>query len=470
MQSPHPTGNGLAAGLALLLTAACASYTPAPIDPARLPIEYAQRHLDDPALRAFVSAFAGSDRADWPPPTLDLESLQAIALWRRPELRTARARLAQAAAAAGLAGELPNPRLGIGPGLVANPGGQTPWLLTAALAIPLQLAGQRDARVEAAAGAVAAARIAVLQADQAVRADVARRAFAAAVAQQQHELARQLLQLRRQAEAQAQQRATAGAADAIEVAAATTAVCRAELALAASRSGAEVARTELAAALGMPTAALARLPLQLPASELPVLADAAAAQLADTAVRQRLDVTAALCSYVGAEAQLRLQVARQWPEFEIGPGYEYDQGLHKYRLDVGITLPLLHGNGAAIEQAAADRAAAAADFEAVQTAAIADTALALQQFAQQRRQLAAAQQLADAAAATVAMARQQAALGAGDRGIVIAARIDEVEARAQLSQQQQRAREAWLQLELALQQPVGPGLLAWQHATPAEQP
>ncbi|MBL8729414.1 MAG: TolC family protein, partial [Planctomycetes bacterium] len=136
----------------------------------------------------------------------------------------------------------------------------------------------------------------------------------------------------------------------------------------------------------------------------------------------------------------------------------------------GFTLPLFHGNGAQIEHATAARAAAAAVVEATQTRAITDAAAALDQFARQRRELAAATALAASTAAALAMARQRADLGADDQGAVIAAAIDDLDARTALLQQQHGARSAWLRLELALQQPVGEGLLAWQCAVPEMAP
>jgi hypothetical protein len=53
---------------------------------------------------------------------------------------------------------------------------------------------------------------------------------------------------------------------------------------------------------------------------------------------------------------------------------------------------------------------------------------------------------------------------------VALAQVDAVEARASIAQQEYALRIAWLRLEQALQQPVGPGLLAWDHAVPEVRP
>lgn len=454
----------------LALVCACVSYEPAPIDVDRLPQAYAERRLDEPGVRRFVGAFLGAEPAAWPPAALDLGQLQAVALLHRPELRAARLQLAQAQAAHEVAAELPNPRVALGPGLVANPGDQTRWLATVGLAFPLDLFGQRSARAEAAASEVAAARIAVARADIAIRADVVERAFAVDLQRQIVAAAGELAALRQRAVALVVKRVDHGAADAGEAALARSAAQRAMTARLVAAREVEMGQTALASALGLPPAAIVDRALSLPVVEIPDLDAATRRQLTEAAVRQRLDVADALCVYARREAELRLEVARQWPDLEIGPGYEYDQGLHKFRFDLGFTLPLFHANDAAIGKAKADRAAAAAMVEAVQTQAINEIEAAARQFARQSGELAAARELVATTAAAVATAQRRAEFGADDESVVIAARIDAVEADVLLVQARHAARVAWLRLEQAVQHPIGPGLLHWQRAAPQEEP
>jgi outer membrane protein TolC len=450
----------------LLIASACASYEPAPVDLARLPQAYAARRLDEPGLREFVTAFTGSDQAAWPPPALELPQLIAIGLFHRPELPLARAQLAQAGATHEIAAQLPNPKLAVGPGVVANPGDASRWLATVGLAFPLELGGKRDARMQAAASALAAARLEVARADQTIRAEVVERAFTLELRQHLAAWAQETAALHQQAALLVDKRAAVGAADAGEVAVARGAARRAVLAAAAADREADAAALALAAAVGVPATTLVGQPLSLPAAAVPPVDGEARRQLDDAAVMRRLDIAAALCSYAGSEAGLRLEVARQWPDVELGPGYEYDQGLHKFRLDVGITLPLFHGNGAAIERARAERTAAAVAVEAAQSRAITELAAAWQQLDRQQNELAAARELADAAITAAGMAQRRANSGADDALAVTRAQLDAVEARATLAQQEYALRIDWLRLEQALQQPVGSGLLAWRLAVP----
>jgi outer membrane protein TolC len=84
----------------------------------------------------------------------------------------------------------------------------------------------------------------------------------------------------------------------------------------------------------------------------------------------------ALAEYAAAEADLRLAVAGQYPDLDLGPGFIWDQGVDRWTL--ALTLPNLLGfrNRAPIDEANAARAAAAARVGEVQDALLADVELA----------------------------------------------------------------------------------------------
>ncbi len=298
-------------------------------------------------------------------------------------------------------------------------------------------------------------------------ADVAERAFADALQQQFATLAAERTALLDEALAIAQRRAARGAADAAECAAARSAAHAAGLERAAAERERADARQALAQALGLPVPELRSPPFALP-GELPFVG--AAEVRATAASLAHLEVAAALAEYQRREGELRLAVAAQWPDLELGPGYEYDQGLQKFRLDLGFTLPLFHGAGAAIEAAKAARTHAAAAVAAAQIRAHDDAFAASSRLAAMPRELAAAQELVDDAAARVADVDRRVARGSADRRDAIAARLDDVAARKAFAQLQHDARRAWLACELTAQQPVGTGLLAWQHNDPEGSP
>jgi outer membrane protein TolC len=85
----------------------------------------------------------------------------------------------------------------------------------------------------------------------------------------------------------------------------------------------------------------------------------------------------ALANYAVSESDLRLEVARQYPDLELGPGFIWDQGVHRWTL--ALALPNLLGfrNRAAIAEAEAARAAAGARVAETQESLLAEVSMAV---------------------------------------------------------------------------------------------
>jgi len=87
------------------------------------------------------------------------------------------------------------------------------------------------------------------------------------------------------------------------------------------------------------------------------------------AVTNRADVLGALAEYAASESALQVQIARQYPDIHLRPGYEYDQTKNKWQLGVSFDLPILIQNQGPIAEAMAKREEIAAKFNAVQAKA-----------------------------------------------------------------------------------------------------
>jgi outer membrane protein TolC len=132
----------------------------------------------------------------------------------------------------------------------------------------------------------------------------------------------------------------------------------------ADRATAE-AKTQVAAALGMPTRAVEGASISLADFEHKPSANGIGSARHD-ALTHRTDILAALADYAATEAALRLEIAKQYPDVHLGPGYSFDQGVNKWTVGLGFTLPVLNQNRGAIAEATAARAEAAAKFLALQ--------------------------------------------------------------------------------------------------------
>jgi outer membrane protein TolC len=130
----------------------------------------------------------------------------------------------------------------------------------------------------------------------------------------------------------------------------------------------------LAEALGLGEAALDDVELNFDFSQNDAekLTTAAARQVA---LRSRADILAALADHAAAEADLQLQVAKQYPDLHLGPGYAWNSGNvgdNQWSLGVTLELPILDQNQGPIAEAAARRKLAAAKFVELQSQVISE--------------------------------------------------------------------------------------------------
>ena len=175
------------------------------------------------------------------------------------------------------------------------------------------------------------------------------------------------------------------------------------------------------------------------------------------AVLNRLDVRRSLAQYAAAEAGLRLEIAKQYPDINIGPGYTYEERNSFFTVGFSTTVPLFNRNQGPIGEAEARRQEAAAAFLEKQTQVIAKSERALAVYTAALKELAEAQSLRKLQETQLQIMQQAIRSGADDR-----LNLDKVEiqrwvlARARLDALA-RAQGALGGLEDAVQRPLDPG-------------
>jgi outer membrane protein, heavy metal efflux system len=358
------------AGVLVLGLVACARYVPQPIDPAAHPAAYQARRLDDTAVVAWVGRYTAAPVGGrWTDRQLALAALRfrAELVRARAEWRTALAgeRSAGVRPAPGAQGDLER--------AVAGSEGPSPWVVSLAGVVPVELGGKRGARIQRARARTAVAeadlRLAAWRIVQRTRVATAALAFAeAALEQGQREVAAlrevQVLERGRYREA---------AVTSAELARTAAELQAALVEVSAARSGALGARAELAGTLALPAPALDSIRVAPAASAGCPLGPAAGGDsLATLALTRRPELARALAEYGVAEADVRLEVARQRPDLELGPGFIFDQGVKRWTL--GLALPNLLGfrNRAPIAEAEAARRAAAERVAEAQDSVLAE--------------------------------------------------------------------------------------------------
>ncbi len=375
--------------LVILGMAGCAPvqrYHPAPIAPAETAASLRARNVLAPRVKKFIQENLGHEVSPWPPKAWNLKMLTLAAFYFSPMLEKARAQLSAAQAGIVAAGARPNPSLSLQPGI------PSPYLFGLQFLVPVVTAGKRKIRVEQAKDLTLEARLSLAEAAWKVRSRVRKALAGYFLATRQLSLLRLQQRLETRRLALLEQRLAAGDLSRPAVDRARLLLLNTRVALEAARGRVPVARTALAAAVGVPVSGLERIKLAWPGFDHPPGAALISRKLIQRdAVLNRLDVRRALAAYAASEADLQLQIAKQHPNFQIGPGYQFEESHNYFTLGYSVTLPVFNRNQGPIAEAEARRREAAAAFEATQARVIAEGEEALARYRAAMRVLAGTQ-------------------------------------------------------------------------------
>jgi outer membrane protein TolC len=388
----------------------------------------------------------------WPLKTWDLQTLSLAALYFNPALEAARARAAGAEAALVTAGARPNPSLSIAPGI------PTPYLLTLDFAFPIETAGKRAHRIHVARSLDQAARFDLADSAWTVHSGVRIALLNYLLASRSLESFRSEEKVREDQLNILEQIFSVG-----EIPRQSVDLARIELSkvhMAISMAGGQVRETKaaLAATVGLSVSALQLVDFSWPNLDAPPsAASLSPGEIQRDAVLNRLDLRRSLAQYAAAEAALQLEIAKQYPDINIGPGYTYEEKHSFFTVGFSTTVPLFNRNQGPIAEAEARRKEAAAAFLESQAQIIAKSERALSVYAAALEELAEAASLRKLQETQLQIMRQTIHAGADNR-----LSLDNVEiqswvlARAQLDALA-RAQRALGELEDAVQRPLDPG-------------
>ncbi len=352
--------------LLALLCSGCVGFKAKPLDAQRSAASLQGRTLQDEGLRRFVaenSGRMGVKGTGW-----GLGKLTLAALWLHPDLAVARAEVAAAEAAGVTAGERPNPTVSWSPFYNSSSSGISPWILGFGLDVPIETAGKRRWRREEATHRTEAARLRLAETAWELRGGVRKALLAAHAAEQSLAVLQGQEKLQAETVRLLDLQRDAGESSPFQATQARIALTQSQLALHDARRQAAVARAQLAEAVGVPVAALADVKLDF--TELTAARDVSLAKAKRIALTNRTDILAALADYAAAESGLRIEIAKQYPDLHLNPGYEFDQDDNKWGLGFTVELPVLNRNRGRIAEAEAAREVAATKFLQVQTKAL----------------------------------------------------------------------------------------------------
>jgi outer membrane protein, heavy metal efflux system len=445
---------GIASLCGVFLLAGCAvqRYRPTPLIASATASGFESRNLADLGLRSFEEQNLGHPVSPWPPKTWDLQTLSLAALYFNPALDSARARVAATEAALITAGARPNPSLSMAPGV------PTPYLLTLDFAFPIETAGKRRHRTQVARSL-----------DQAARFDLADSAWTihsgVRIALLNYVLASRSLESFRSEEKVHEDQVnilgqvfSAGEIPRQSVDLARIELSKTHMAISMAEGHVRETKAALAAAVGLPVAALQSVDFSWPNLYMPPTAESLSpGEIQHGAVLNRLDLRRSLAQYAAAEAALQLEIAKQYPDINIGPGYTYEEKHSFFTVGFSTTVPLFNRNRGPIAEAEARREEAAAAFLERQAQIIAQSERALALYTAALKEQAEAESLRKLQETQLQIMEQTIRAGADNRLSLDSVEIQSwVLARAQLDALA-RAQRALSELEDAVQRPLDPG-------------
>ena len=426
-------------------------------------MEFQGRTLAEPGLKAFLESNLHREAGTWPMESWDFTNLSLAAFYFNPDLDVARAKWAGARAGKVTARERPNPTLSVLPAYSSSVSIPSPWLVTPALDIPIETARKRGYRIAEATNLSEAARLNLASVAWQVRSRVRRSLLDLDAARQMKTLLQALQGIHTENVNLLQGQYSAGAISAFELTQARLASDSARLALRDAEGQSADARVQLADAIGVPVTALDESRLSFASLDrLPE--DVAPVEARRQALLNRTDILSALADYAASESALRLEIARQYPDVHLNPGYEFDQGNSKWSLGLTVTLPVLNQNKGAIREAEAKRAELAATFDALQARVLSEIDRALAAYGVARQKKADTDSMLSDLQKQEKTSQQMLEAGEISRSELAALRLQLSAISLARLDALAKAQQALGQLEDALQSPLGLPASTWEDA------
>jgi outer membrane protein, heavy metal efflux system len=365
--------------LGIIFLAGCTTYHPRPISPEKIADSFDARSLTNQDLHAFLETNHVS--GEWPRQSWDVNALALVAFYYQPTFAEARAQWTAIQASVITAGQRPNPSVTFTPAYDNQiPNNPTPWIIPVTLDIPIETAGKRGKRIAEAKELSDAARWDFISAAWQTRSQVRTSLLNYYQARENQTL------LSRQEMAQSnvvrllEGQVSAGSASDYDLTQARVALETTQLSVQDGLGALNQARAALAAALGVRLHALDGVNFSFTEmNRFPQ--DLTKPEVRRQALFNRADVRGALADYAASQSALQLEIANQYPDIHLGPGYAYNSGNagdNQFSLGVTMEIPVLNHNEGPVAEAEAKRTQAAAHFLGVQAAALSqiDSALA----------------------------------------------------------------------------------------------
>jgi cobalt-zinc-cadmium efflux system outer membrane protein len=446
--------SGGIAVLWLVCAAGCAreSYRPSPLEPETTQRAYESRTLDGADLREALRA-QGEDVSVWPRVAWSLPALTAVALHHHPEIALARAR-AKVAGAEKATSTTRVPYTVTGrPEYNGKSGDDIPWGLGVLVGFTIDVGGKRDIRTEQLARLEEAAQLEIAVTSWRVRSRLRRHFVDLHVATRTAEALEAEQAERLRLVALMEKRAAVGYASSNEAGVLRLRAAEGELAVARAAVRRDQALAGVAEAAGVPLAVLETVRFDFGILDHPMVPPAAV-DVRRVALRNRIDLRRKLADYAAAEAAVKLEVARQYPDVTLVPGYFWDADESIWSISFFSLLTPQARARALIREAEARREVEEKAFNALQAAVIAEASAAASRYRHAFEAHRAARRQIETARSRHDRVREQFDLGHADRVELAQAKLEAAMAERLATISMLELQQGLSALEDAVQRPL----------------
>ncbi len=454
-----------AALLAVVLSACTATPPRAPLEPSVTLAEFNARQLDQLSPELPPPA-AGWDRSQW----------LAAALRLNPQLSAERAAVNTVAAAERTAAQRPNPTMQLFAEYLTSAAQSAAWLYGLSLDFLLRQPGERARARQQAALQTALAESELTESIWQVRAALRQALLDVASAHDEAVLLQSLVAERQALLETDRTRVQLGDIARAQLLSDELELSRAQQREQQSRARSVDAVARLAAAVGVPVAALHAVPLRWPDwAQVDALPVATPERWRSEALIARPQIVHALREYDLSEVGLQSEVARRWPQLHVTPAYAWGGGGVQENALFGISsvggvalsfeLPLLNQHQGQIGEAVARRTAAGEHLKAVQAQIFEQIDRAELAWPAARQAWEETRKAAEIAERQREAEQRALRAGAGERATVVAAQVAATEAQLAVLQAAYTAEVVFGELEDAYRRPLQGSEVEWPPST-----
>ncbi len=356
----------------ILLLSGCATFNRENISPKKTALEFENRSLNNLQLKNFIEKSLKTKLTKWPLPKWNLSHLIFAAYFYNPKLDVALAKWEEARGKIKTAGQIPNPKLNLLPEFVSTvSAGLSPWIAGVSLEELIQTAGKKKNKIAEAGFSAEAARQNIASIGWQIRSNV-RNSFLNLYFNLKSEgINREQLQNQKKILKLFKERFKTGEASRIDVTQEKIKLNKIHLELLDTELLINRFQSRLADAVGIPLSVVKKTKLSFTGiNNLPDKKLIQFKNLREKALTERSDILSALAEYEASQMNLKYEIAKQFPNISIGPGYKWDQGSYKWSLGFSFSLPIFNRNQGPIAEAQAVRKEKAAAFLVLQSKVI----------------------------------------------------------------------------------------------------